>query len=457
MIFEPEINALIQRFENTISQGSVQYYDTDDLETIIDCYIAIDQLDKARIALDYAYRIHPDSTEIRCKEGKLCLMEGAYEKAIEILDPIQHTEPDYIAILAECHLRMYNFNKSKKLFSQYLTLCNTNELAAVFADIASLYNSHNQPELALEFIENGVALFPDDTNILIEKAFALEQLDQLDQAASLFSRVLDINPYQPEIWGMLGSILFRQNNFTEAIKAYDYTLAINPDDISAKLQRAHCLFNLGQFKEAIEPYEDYLKINPYDEMVITFLAETYENIDEWETAQKLYQNALNINNNIIEAWVGLAASLHTLGKLEEAYKTIKKADKRFPKNPTVIYSMWQIEEDLATENFDDQMMKKALNHALFCLNLDTKNSFLHYTVGNMYLHFSNFKKALTHYEIAYNQNPFTEKLPLAMAISYYAVDKIDKAQQFLDIARQTISNSDEIFFSLFPDAKIFIR
>ena len=76
MNFEPEVNALLQRFENTISQGAVQYYDTDDLETIIDCYIAIDQLDKARIALDYAYRIHPTSTEIRCKEGKLLLMEA---------------------------------------------------------------------------------------------------------------------------------------------------------------------------------------------------------------------------------------------------------------------------------------------------------------------------------------------------------------------------------------------
>ena len=36
MNFEPEVNALLQRFENTISQGAVQYYDTDDLETIIE-------------------------------------------------------------------------------------------------------------------------------------------------------------------------------------------------------------------------------------------------------------------------------------------------------------------------------------------------------------------------------------------------------------------------------------
>ena len=457
MNFEPEVNALIERFENTISQGTVQYYDTDDLETIIDCYIAIDQLDKARIALDYAYRIHPTSTEIRCKEGKLYLMEGAYEKAIETLEAVEITEPDYIAILAECHLRMYNIKKSKELFSQYLTLCNTNELAIIFTDIASLYNSHNQPELALEFIESGIALFPNDNNILTEKAFALEQLDQLEQAEELFTRILDSNPYQPEIWGMLGSILSRQSKFNDAIRAYDYTLAINPDDLSAKLQRAHCLFDLGKFEEAIEPYEDYLTINPTDEKVISLLAETYENIDQWETAKNLYTNAININKNLIEPWIGLATCLHSLGDIDEAYKTLKQADKLFPKNPTIIYPMWQMEEEIATNNIDDKMMKKALNHALFCLESVQNDTILTYEIGNMYLHFSNFKKALIYYESAYEENPFIEKLTLAMAISYYALKMMDKAQEFLDIARQTIANSDEIFFSIFPDAKTFIK
>ena len=457
MQFDPEIQALLQRFENTIEQGAIQYYDTDDLETIIDCYIAIDQLDKARIALNYAYIIHPNSTEIQCKEGKLLLMEGNYESAIKTLETIQVTDPDYIAILAECHLRTYNFTKSKELFSQYLTICNPNELALIFVDIASLYNSHNQPELALEFIENGIALFPDDINILTEKAYALEQLNQLNQASELFTKILDTNPYQPEIWGMLGSVLSRQNQFNEAIRAYDYTLAINPNDLSAKLQRAHCLFDLGKFEEAISPYEDYLSINPTDEKVITLLAETYEHLDQWEKAKKLYLNALSINKYLIEPWIGLATCFHSLDDINEAYKTLKQADKLFPKNPTIVYPMWQIEEEIASKNFDDKMMKKALNHALFCLNTNPDDLMLNYEIGNMYLHFSNFKKALVHYENIYDQNPFLEKLTLAMAISYYALNITDKAQQFLDIARQTIANADEIFYSLFPDAKTFIK
>lgn len=457
MTFKPEIQALLQRFENTINQGSVIYFDTEELENIIDCYIVSEQLDRARIALDYAYRVHPDSIEIRCKEGKLLLIEGRYEDAIKVIEATPNNDVDYIAILAECYLRMYDFDKSKILFTQYLTQCDTDELPLIFVDIASLYNSHNQPEIALEFIENGIALFPDNNDILIEKAFALEQLEQLEEAAKIFSHSLDSNPYQPEIWGMLGSIFFRQNNFVDAIKSYDYTLAINPDDLSAKLQRAHCLFNLGLFEEAIAPYEEYISLKPDDEFVITFLAETYENINEWEKAQKLYRQAIEINNDIIEAWIGLASCQHSLGNLNEAYKTIQKIDSRFPETPAIIYSMWQIEEDIATKNFDDRMMKKALKHALFCLELDPENPSLNHTIGNIYLHFSDFKKAIKHYEITYNQKPFTEKLPLAMAISYYALNEIDKAKLFFDIARQTVSNADEIFFSIFPNAKTIIK
>ena len=457
MQFEPEIQQLLQRFESTIQQGVVQYYDTDDLETIIDCYIASDHLDKARIALDYAYRIHPNSTEIRCKEGKLLLMEGAYESAIKILEPIQNTDPDYIAILAECHLRIYNFDKSKGLFSQYLTICNTNELSAIFADIASLYNTHNQPELALEFIESGIALFPDDITLITEKAIALEQTEQLDEAAKLFSIALDNNPYQPELWCMLGSILFRQNNFAEAIRAYDYALAIEPNDILTRLQRGHCLFNLGLFNEAIEPYEEYLAENPDDAIVITFLAETYENIDNLPRAKELYQQALAIYDEIPEAWIGLASCQHDIDGLIVAYETIKQADEKFPENQHIVYCMSRIEADLAAANFDDFLLNQSLQHLLFCLENDPENETLNFEAANILLQFGDYKNAIKLYEIAYDKNPFIEKITLFMSMNYFALGNTEQAKKFLNIARETISNADEIFLSLFPNAKTLIK
>jgi tetratricopeptide (TPR) repeat protein len=354
-------------------------------------------------------------------------------------------------------LRIYKFSESKELFAQYLTLCNTNELAAIFADIASLYNTHNQPELALEFIESGIALFPNDITLITEKAIALEQTEQLDEAAKLFTIALDNNPYQPELWCMLGSILFRQNNFTEAIRAYDYALAIEPNDSLTKLQRGHCLFNLNLFNEAISPYEEYLTEHPDDAIVITFLAETYENIDNLQRAKELYQKALTIDADIPEAWIGLASCQHDIDGLITAYETIKQADEKFPENQHIIYCMSRIEADLAAANFDDFLLNQSLQHLLFCLENDPENETLNFETANILLQFGDYKNSIKLYEVAYSKNPFIEKITLFMSMNYFALGNTEQAKKFLDIARETISNADEIFLSLFPNAQTLIK
>ncbi|MBR4153861.1 MAG: tetratricopeptide repeat protein, partial [Paludibacteraceae bacterium] len=328
---------------------------------------------------------------------------------------------------------------------------------AIFADIASLYNTHNQPELALEFIESGIALFPDDITLITEKAIALEQTEQLDEAAKLFSIALDNNPYQPELWCMLGSILFRQNNFAEAIRAYDYALAIEPNDILTRLQRGHCLFNLGLFNEAIEPYEEYLAENPDDAVVITFLAETYENIDNIQRAKELYLQALAIYDEIPEAWIGLASCQHDIDGLIVAYETIKQADEKFPENQHIVYCMSRIEADLAAANFDDFLLNQSLQHLLFCLENDPENETLNFEAANILLQFGDYENAIKLYEIAYDKNPFIEKITLFMSMNYFALGNTKQAKKFLDIARETISNADEIFLSLFPNAKTLIK
>ena len=292
---------------------------------------------------------------------------------------------------------------------------------------------------------------------IYSRATELLNTKQFDEAAKLFTIALDNNPYQPELWCMLGSILFRQNNFTEAIRAYDYALAIEPNDSLTRLQRGHCLFNLGQFNEAIEPYEEYLAEHPDDAIVITFLAETYENIDNLQRAKELYLQALAIYDEIPEAWIGLASCQHDIDGLITAYETIKQADEKFPENQHIIYCMSRIEADLAAANFDDFLLNQSLQHLLFCLENDPENETLNFEAANILLQFGDYENAIKLYEVAYSKNPFIEKITLFMSMNYFALGNTEKAKKFLDIARETISNADEIFLSLFPNAQTLIK
>lgn len=435
----------------------MQYYDTDELETIIDCYLATNQYDKARIALDCAYRLHPNLEKIKCIEAKLHLLQEKYIDAINILETIQNPESDYIAILAECYIHTFKFQKAQTLFNQYLTICNTKELPAIFTDIASLYNSYKQSSMALDFIDNGLTLFPEHESLLIEKAIAHEELEQFEKAEETLTKILNTNPYQHEIWGLLGSVQFRQNKVNEALTSYEYALAINPDDEQAKLQRAHCLFNLGKFSDAVEPYKEYIEKNPNDDMVITFLAETYENLNDWTSALPLYERAIEINPEVSVAWVGKACCHHNIGELEDAYNTICQADDKFPKSLDIIYYRALVEKDIAYETNQELYIIEALNHFTQCLEYEPENTNICYETAIILLQYAEYDHARELLEIAYKNRSSFERIDILLAIAHYGVGNIELATTHLNIARETISNTDEIFLSVFPDALSFIK
>lgn len=456
MEFDPEIQALIERFENNISQGIVQYYDTDELENIIDCYLANSQYDKARIALDYAYRLHSNSEKIKCIEAKLYLLQEKYSDAIAILESMTNLESDYIAILAESYIHTFKFQKAKSLFNKYLTVCNPRELAIIFTDIASLFNMYKQSKIALEFIDNGLALFPDDNNLLVEKAIALEEQELYPEAETTLNKILELNPYQHEIWGLLGSILFRQNKISDALNAYNYALAINPNDQQAKVQRAHCLFNLGQYANALETYKEYADENPNDDMVLSFLAETYENLNQWDLALPIYQRVLELNEELPVGWIGCACCLHNMNEIMAAYELIDKAEAKFPDSLDIIYYRALIERDIAFDKKDDAFLNLAVHHFLQCLKMAPDNGTVCYEAGSILTQIGDYEKALPLLLKAYDTNPSFDRIQILLAVANYGVGNKKIAYEHLDLARATMSDTaDDIFFTIFPNISPF--
>ena len=61
-------NELIEKFEEMIENNESLYYDSDELEDIIGYYLDIGDLPYAKIALDYAKKIHSESIDIQVKE-----------------------------------------------------------------------------------------------------------------------------------------------------------------------------------------------------------------------------------------------------------------------------------------------------------------------------------------------------------------------------------------------------
>ena len=165
----------------------------------------------------------------------------------------------------------------------------------------------------------------------------------------------------------------------------------------------------------------------------------------------------SINPDVPVVWIGKACCLHNIGKLDEAYDTICSADEKFPQTLDIIYYRALVEKDIAYETNQELYIIKALNHFTKCLEFDPENTSICYETAIILLQYAEYDHARELLELAYRKRSSFERIEIFLAIAYYGIGNVELAAKHLNIARETISNTDEIFLSVFPNAISFIK
>ncbi len=81
------------------------------------------------------------------------------------------------------------------------------------------------------------------------------EIEQLRQSAKA-------SPKKAEVWTALGDALMDSQQFGEAINAYQKALALNPTNVSVRVDMGTCYRGVGQFDKAVEEYRKALTIDP---------------------------------------------------------------------------------------------------------------------------------------------------------------------------------------------------
>ena len=456
--FYEEGASLAAKYEASVRKGdSSTYFDSDEMETLIDYYIATDELDKAEEAQAYGAIMHPESRAIKLKLAKICLLKEKYSETDAILSALDSIEGDYIGMWAECIARKGDIARSKTLFRKYLQDCHPDEICAVYLDIATFYNTIEQYTVAAEFLDEACLLYPDSVELWNERGYSYDLCGDDAKALESYNRAIDIDPYKSESWCYLGSIYFKTQNMEKALDAFNFSLAINGDDMLTVLQKAHCLFNLGRYEEAKEAYRQYLNYNKTDALALTFYAECFENTDDCDTALTLYKKAVKIDPSLVDGWVGLCGCAFDTGeKPEEALRYAKEAYKLHPDNVEIVSCLADNYDRRAALTDRDDDYDRALDLYLRCIELDPQNEQYWVDAGNLYLRCSLFDKAKSFLEVAYTLNPKSEKLTIMLAMTCYCLDDRKAFMRYYSEARETYPNAREIIVRVFPDAAQWI-
>ena len=131
------------------------------------------------------------------------------------------------------------------------------------------------------------------TNFLLGKANAFERAGLLDQAVSVYRRILKTQKKSIPAFLNLGGLYYRRGMYAAALPYYEKVTRINPKHYQGHYWLAMCYLKMNRHYAAINTLEEVIEFLPTFKDALNLLGECYERIGEGAKAEHYYLRAIS--------------------------------------------------------------------------------------------------------------------------------------------------------------------
>ncbi len=440
------IRALVRRYEQQRSKGLSQYFDVDEFDRIADYYLDRGRTNKLSEVVSSALRIHPNSTVIHLKRAILYVETGEPKKALQLLDRLpEQEETDFVR--AAAYFKLNRKTEGLALLKDMVAKEQYDKDLACH-EAVNVLSAENLYKEALDFVNQGLEHNPENTDLMTEGAFCAEQLNDMQASEHYYRMLLEVDVYSYENWFNLGQVLFNQERYEEACKAYDFALVSNPGFMPAVLQMGHACFQIEHYEDAAKYYLDYLLAaieenlpsaegNTIDDLMV-FVGEAFEKAEQYESAMEWYEHALTTNPENLQAHTGMGICYLELKDYGQSIRYLEKALKMDDKQSEIwVY----LAEVLVNMDKDEQ----AIVAYLHALSLDPSQAEVLFALGNLYYDQQKFELALKYYSDVELLDASFPNIHLYKALAYARNGDKIQADNSLKLALLSDIHAGELF------------
>jgi tetratricopeptide (TPR) repeat protein len=172
-----------------------------------------------------------------------------------------------------------------------VTLSGEKDEAQIILAEGQLLRDANRLQESMTVFKEGLARFPNNTDLLYDYAMAAEKANQLDVMESALRKIMELAPNNQHAYNALGySFAERNIRLQEAYALVDKALKLAPEDPFILDSMGWVQFRLGQLKEAEASLRRAYELRP-DAEIAVHLGEVLWSTGQKDDAQRLWRDA----------------------------------------------------------------------------------------------------------------------------------------------------------------------
>lgn len=349
-------------------------------------------------------------------------------KAINIFKEVIRLKPNHIASRLALVELEYPHNKrgyKKQLEQLEIILLLEPENISIYQAISKIYRKLSNDKNALKSLQSALLHSPNNISLQFEIVELLIHLKHYHDGEIILKNILIINPKSTKVFFLLGRSYYLQEEFEEALSAYNKVVLFKPQGSPELWNNLGLLYaKLKRFDEAKIMYEKSLKLrNNYPEVYYN-IGVLFSKQDKLKEAQDYFEQAITQRAKYFQAYYNLAL---VLAKQEKNDKSISAYHKALTIKPNSIRVKLNLAVRYSKSNkfnkakvIYEEILKKDSSYFTAWLNLGlVYNSLKEYTLS---------QEAL---EQAVKLNPESKKAYRALAKNYSVQKMHDKAVKTL--------------------------
>lgn len=327
-----EFKEILAKYEDARRKHTDVYLEPDELTDIAEYYYDRGDRRLAVDILDHAIDMFPGAAMPLVFRGRTALLdEHDIAKAKDYARRIDDKyNLDYIYLEAEILIMEGKEEQADNYLHDRMDHIDEDDVPDYVLDVATIFADYNFTDKAQAWLS--LSDEPDLTDYKELEGRIAYGKGNYEKSERIFEKLIDEDPYSNNFWNSLASTQFMRNRISDSITSSEFSIAIDPNDDEAILNKANGLFSLGNYEEALRYYRRFTELCPDEDSGYIYQGNTLLNLNRPQEAEQMFRKAEQVagdtSENLCEIYQELAYTLSYLGRTSEALAYCDKAIKR---------------------------------------------------------------------------------------------------------------------------------